>query len=74
LVGDWKEKVQERIRKVDIVIVICGEYTDSASGVNAEVKIAQEEEIPYFLLWGRSEKICKKPKAAKDTDKIYKWT
>lgn len=28
LVGDWKEKVQQRIRKVDQVIVIYGEYTN----------------------------------------------
>lgn len=74
LSGDWKEKVREKIRKVGVVIVICGEYTDSASGVNAELKITQEEEIPYFLLWGRSGKTCVKPKSAKDSDKIYKWT
>ena len=74
LSGDWQEKVRTRIRKVDQVIVICGEYTDTASGDAAEVKITQEEEKPYFLLWGRSDKICVKPKNAKDEDKIYKWT
>jgi hypothetical protein len=74
LSGDWKQKVREKIRKVDVVIVICGEYTDTASGVNAEVKITQEEEKPYFLLWGRSDRQCKKPKTAKVSDKIYKWT
>jgi len=74
LPGDWKEKVRERIRKVDVVTVICGEYTDSAPGVNAEVKITQEEQITYFLLWGRSDKGCKKPRTAKDSDVIYRWT
>jgi len=74
LTGDWKAKVREKIRKVDVVAVICGEYTDSASGVNAEVKITQEEEISYFLLEGRSDKDCKKPKTAKPSYKIYKWT
>jgi hypothetical protein len=59
---------------VDVVCVICGEHTDTATGVSAELKIAQEEKIPYFLLKGYSEKTCKKPKAAKDTDKIYAWT
>ena len=60
LTGDWKEKVRERIKKVGVVAVICGEYTDSATGVSAEVKIAQEEEKPYFLLKGRKDKTCKK--------------
>ena len=74
MTGDWKEKVRTRIRKCDLVIVICGEYTDTASGVSAELSITQEEGRPYFLLWGRSGKTCKKPKSAKNTDKIYKWT
>lgn len=74
LSGDWKEKVRTRIKKVDQVVVICGEHTDTASGVAAEVKIAQEESKPYFLLNGRSGKTCVKPKNAKDTDKIYNWT
>lgn len=74
LTGDWKEKVRTRIKKIDRVVVICGEHTDTANGVAAEVKIAQEESKPYFLLWGRSDKTCVKPKNAKETDKIYKWT
>lgn len=74
MTGDWKAKVRTRIRKVDQMIVICGEHTDTASGVNAELIIAQEERKPYFLLWGRREKQCKEPKSAKSTDKIYKWT
>ena len=74
LVGDWKEKVRQRIRKVEQVIVICGEYTDTANGVAVEVKITQEEGKPYFLLWGRSDKTCVKPRTAKESDKIYKWT
>lgn len=74
LSGDWKEKVKQRIKKVDQVIVICGEYTNSATGVSAEVEMAQDEEKSYFLLWGRSDKDCVKPKSAKNEDKIYKWT
>ncbi len=74
LTGDWKEKVRTRIRSVDLIIVICGEYTHTASGVATEVKIAQEEGIPYFLLWGRADKTCTKPSTALNSDKIYKWT
>jgi hypothetical protein len=57
-----------------VVIVICGERTNFATGVSEEVKIAQEENIPYFLLWGRSDKTCVAPTTAKNTDKIYKWS
>ena len=74
MTGDWKEKVRRQIRKCDLVVVICGEYTDAAAGVSAELTITQEEKIPYFLLCGRSDKTCKKPKSALDSDKIYKWT
>jgi hypothetical protein len=72
--GDWKKKVRAKIKAVHLMIVICGEHTDTASGVNAEIRIAQDELKEYFLLWGRSEKTCKKPTAAKSSDKVYKWT
>jgi hypothetical protein len=71
---DWKNKAKTRIKGCDIVIVICGEHTNTATGVSAELEIAQEEKVPYFLLYGRAEKNCIKPCAAKSTDKIYKWT
>jgi len=74
LSGDWEEKVRTRMKKVEQVIFICGEHTYSASGVNAEVLIAQEEKIPYFLLAGRGDKTNYKPKNAKESDKLYKWT
>lgn len=71
---EWKKKARTRIKGCDIVAAICGEHTDTASGVSAEVKMAQEEDVDYFLLKGRSDKTCKKPKSAKDSDKIYNWT
>lgn len=71
---DWPGKVRERIKRVEQVAVICGEHTDTASGVSIEVGMAQEEEKPYFLLSGRKDKTNKKPKSAKPTDKIYSWT
>jgi hypothetical protein len=74
LSGDWKDKVRIRIRKIEVVIVICGHYTDTASGVSEELSTAQEEKIPYFLLWGRKEGVIKKPKTALASDKIYSWT
>lgn len=72
--GDWKAKARTRIKSVDVVAVICGLHTDTATGVSAELTIAQEEKVPYFLLAGYADKTCVKPKAAKSTDKLYKWT
>ncbi len=71
---NWRLSARRRIRSCDVVIVICGQYTNTASGVSAEVKIAQEENIPYFLLAGRSGLRNVKPLAAKDSDMIYRWT
>jgi hypothetical protein len=71
---NWKKEARKRIKGVDVVAIICGEKTNTAAGVAAELAIAQEENIPYFLLWGRSEKTCVKPIGAKSSDKMYKWT
>lgn len=74
LEGDWKDKVRRRMANIDVVIVLCGEYTHTASGVAVELIIAQEKNIPYFLLAAYSDKYCTKPTSAKSGDKVYKWT
>jgi hypothetical protein len=74
LTGDWKEKVRERIRRTDLTIVICGEWTHTATGVAEELRITREEGKPYFLLRGRAGKTCTKPKTALPSDKIHEWT
>ncbi|MBI5117931.1 TIR domain-containing protein [Candidatus Poribacteria bacterium] len=74
LTGDWKEKVRRRMDNVDLMIVICGEFTHTAVGVAAELTITREAKKPYFLLWGRNGKTCTKPTSALTADKIYEWT
>lgn len=74
LTGDWKDKVKRRMDNIDVVIVLCGEHTHTASGVAAELTIAQEKGKQHFLLAAYSDKTCKKPTTAKPTDKIYSWT
>jgi len=74
MTGAWREKVRGRIRGVDVVVVICGENTHTASGVSAELTLAKEEGKPYFLLWGRNGRTCTKPVSAAGSDKIYEWT
>ncbi len=72
--GNWRKEARARIHKANLVIVICGEHTDTAKGVAAELSITRDEDKPYFLLCGRPNKTCKKPLMAKKSDKIYKWT
>ena len=73
LTGNWKEKARTRIRAVDVVAVICGKHTHTATGVSVEVSIAKEEKIPYFLLAGYADGNCTTPTSASN-DKMYKWT
>ena len=74
LSGDWKEKVRRRMDNVDVVIVLCGTKTHTATGVAAELTIAKEENKPYFMLAAYQDKRCTKPTSASQTDKVYKWT
>lgn len=74
LTGNWKEKVRRRMDNVDVVIVLCGTMTHTATGVSAELDIAKEKKKPYFLLAAYSDKNCTKPKSASTSDKLYKWT
>ncbi len=74
LTGDGEEKIRQRIKNVDQVAVMCGEHTHLATGVSAELTMAQGEDKPYFLLHGRKDKNCTKPRTAKASDKIYNWT
>ena len=72
--SNWKEQVRSRIRGTDLTIVICGEHTDQAKGVAAELTITQEEGKRYFLLRGRRQKTCHKPAMARSSDEIHKWS
>lgn len=74
LTGDWKDKVKKRMDNVDIVAVLCGEKTNTATGVSAELEIAKEKGKEYFLLAAYSDKNCTKPKSATSSDKVYTWT
>ena len=71
---NWRKKVRDLIRRADLTIVICGEHTHQASGVAAEVTIAQEENKPYFLLKGRRQKQCSRPTTAPKKKVMHPWT
>ena len=74
ITDNWRKKVRDLIRRTDLTIVICGAHTHDATGVAAEVTIVREECKPYFLLKGRRNKTCTRPRSARRRDKIHKWT
>ncbi|SFP37139.1 TIR domain-containing protein [Salibacterium halotolerans] len=74
LTGDWEAKVRRRMDNVDVVIILCGKNTQSATGVETELSIARDKRKPYFLLAAYSKENCVKPNSALSSDKIYRWT
>jgi hypothetical protein len=74
LTGDWEQKVRRRMDNIDVVVVLCGTKTHTATGVATELRIAKEKKVPYFLLAAYSDKHCTKPTSASSSDKVYKWT
>ena len=70
----WCETVRRRIRDADEVIVICGEHTEDSIRVSSELRIVQEEQKPYFMLWGRRERMCTMPARATRSGCMYSWT
>ena len=70
----WGADARSDIRAADEVLVICGENTNESLLVSLELAIAQEEEKPYMLLWGRRDKMCTKPDGARKVDAMYSWT
>ena len=70
----WRAKVRDLIERADLTIVICGEQTHQAKGVEAEVTMAQQAGKPYFLLKGRRKKTCSRPKSAPKRKIIHSWT
>ena len=72
--SNWRKDVRDRIRRTDLTIVICGQFTHKASGVAAEVAIAREEKKPYFLLRGRRHMQCSRPTTARKKKVMHPWT
>ncbi|MCY4364609.1 MAG: TIR domain-containing protein [Chloroflexi bacterium] len=71
---NWREKVRNLIDRADLTIVICGVHTHQAKGVEAEVTMVQQAGKPYFLLKGRRDRTCTRPKSAPKRKRIHPWT
>lgn len=72
--AESRQRLCERISKVDAMIVLCGVWTHLSPNVNAEVKMAQELGKRYYLIKGHRFRECARPSAARITDKMFKWS
>lgn len=68
---NWENHVYEKIKKVDTVIIIVGEYTNYASGVLKEIIMTKQAKVAYFGLHGRKDKYCPIPSGL---EKTYRWS
>lgn len=68
----WHKRLGWKLGHSDQVCVLCGEHTDTDFVVNRELQIAQEMGKPYFLL-AAGMFTYKRPRVARDTDKLYRW-
>lgn len=71
---DWISKARQKIRNADVVIILCGYYTDTARGVDTELRLAREVSTKYYYLHAYNDKTPYKPKSAYSFEKIYDWT
>ena len=84
-IADWSGRVpaptaevggaslELRLERVDALIVLCGEHTESSVAVSLELRTAQELGKPYFMIWGRRGLTCTKPLGARPGDSMYTW-
>lgn len=68
------DALRRRISEADEVVIICGEHSADSPDMCTELRITQEEKKPYLLLWGRRERMCKRPLGARSSDAMYSWT
>ncbi len=70
----WKSEARTRIRRADMVIVICGLQTHRAVGVTTEIDIARAEGKPDALLRGRRRGWVRRPRGAWFWETMHDWT
>lgn len=66
----WADEAEKRIKRSDVVIVVLGSKTHSASGVKKEVKMARDHEVRIFQLKPRDTN----PIPVANGGTVYNWT
>ena len=69
--SDWEEKAEARIKRVDLVMVMVGPHTHSASGVLKEVAMARRNGIPIVQVIGYRNA---NPTPVPNAGRLYRWS
>ncbi len=46
--SQWEKRIKEKINKCNLMIVLVGKNMYNAHGVNKEIKMAEEQDVPFF--------------------------
>jgi len=66
----WEEEAEKRIKRSDVVIVVLGSKTHSASGVKKEVTMARDNDVRTFQLKPQNTN----PTPVANGGTVYNWT
>jgi hypothetical protein len=69
----WEESLRTRLARVDLVLVSCGEHTESSLAVSGELRAAQESSTPYLMVRGRRHAPWTQPACSRADDRVYTW-
>ncbi|HEX2839381.1 MAG TPA: TIR domain-containing protein [Phycisphaerales bacterium] len=70
----WVAEARRLIDLSDCVIVLCGDQTHQAKGVETELQIAKELKKDYFLLKATRQHTPTRPKSASPNEPMYPAT
>lgn len=70
----WTEAARRLIGQADFVIVLCGDQTHQATGVETELQIAKELNKPYALIRATRLHTATRPKSASPHEPMYPAT
>lgn len=68
---DWKSKCLAKIKRTSLMIVMVGTRTHLCSGVQAEIQMAKEANVPVVGIEGYKDKNCPRPDGLEG---YYNWT
>ncbi len=70
----WAAEARRLIGESDLVIVLCGDQTHQAKGVETELQITKELKKPYALVKATRQYTPTRPKSASPTETMYPAT
>lgn len=71
--SEWEKIVKDKINKCNMLIVLVGKYMASATGVDKEIKMAKDQDVPVFGVYvGGANSTSNLPKGLQ-RNRTIKW-